>query len=99
MKIRLTQTFLVIAISLFIPLVSTYHVYFDLADADFFSGDINLGNFDQENLLADQDNESKIFLSDVSSVRSAPILSFLEKFPLLSLKICSPDQMTFVLRC
>jgi hypothetical protein len=99
MKRRLTQTFLVIAISLFIALFSAYHVYLDLVDADFFSSDINFGNSDQENPLADQHNESKIFLSGTFSIRFSPPLGLLEQLPLLPFITWSLDQKASILRC
>lgn len=99
MKRRLPQTFLVIAISLFIALFSAYHVYLDLDDADIFSSEINFGNPDQENLLPDQHNASKIFLSGTSSIRFSTPLGLLGQVPLLSFITCSLDQKTSVLRC
>lgn len=64
MKRRPIQIFLVIVISFSIPALSTYFYYYDLAQTDF-SCDLSFENPDQEDLLIDQQNQSKVFVSRV----------------------------------
>jgi len=98
-RLRLTQFFLAILISIFIPLFSAFLDYYELADADFLSRNINFENPDQENLLIDQHDEFKVFISCASPNRFLPELELLEQFPLSPSATCSLDQKTFVLRC
>jgi hypothetical protein len=98
-KRRLTQIFLVILISLSIPLFSAYLDYYDLAEGDFLFCDIGFENPDQENLLIDQQSESKVFISSAFSTMLPPAIDFLEQFTHFSFPTCSLDQKTFILRC
>jgi len=99
MRKRVTQTFLVIAISLLIPIISTYFNYYDLSEADFLSHDISYENPDQESLFINQQNESKAFITSAFPTGLTPVINLLEQSLHLSLIICFLDQNTFVLRC
>jgi hypothetical protein len=99
MRRRVTQTFLVIAISLLIPIISTYFHYYDLSEADFLSHDISYENPDQEDLFMGQQSESKVFISSAFSITFPPGVDLLEQIPNFPFIICSLDQKTSVLRC
>jgi hypothetical protein len=99
MKRRLIQIFLVIIISLFIPISLAYLNYYNLAKADFISLDLSFENPDQENLLLDQQNESKVFILSAFSILFPSGINLLKKFPPFFLTMCFSDQKTFVLRC
>jgi hypothetical protein len=99
MKRGLTQILLFILITLFIPLYSAYLDYCDLAEADLLCCDMSFENPDQENLLIDQQDESKVFLSSGFSMHFPPGIDLLEQLPYLSFTTCSLDQKTFILRC
>jgi hypothetical protein len=99
MKRGIIQTFLVIAISLFIPIFPAYLHYCNLAEADLLSLDLCIENPDQENLLIDQQNESKVFISSSFCIIFASGINFLEqlfRFPFTKYFL---DQKTSVLRC
>jgi len=59
MKRKTAQTFLIIAISLYVLVSSTYGQYYALASADFISVRLKLENFDQEYLSANNQSELK----------------------------------------
>jgi hypothetical protein len=99
MERRLNRIVLVILISFSIPLLSAYLAYYDLTEAYLLSNDICLENSDEENLLMDQHDESKLFISSPSSVRFPPGITFLEQFPRFPFITFSLDQKTFILRC
>jgi hypothetical protein len=99
MKKRITQTFLVIAISLFIAIISTYLHYYNLAEGDFPSHNISYENPDQEDLFIGQQSESKVFISSAFSITFPPGVDLLEHFPNFPFIICSLGQKTSVLRC
>ena len=100
MEKRLIQITLVFLISFFIPALSAYLGYYDLRETDFLSCDICFENSDQDNLLIDQGNESKVILSSASSImKCLPEIDFLEHFPLFSFLTYSLGQKTFILLC
>jgi hypothetical protein len=99
MKKRITQTFLVIAISLFIPIISTYLHYYDLEETDFLSNSMSYENPDQENLFIDQKSDSKLFLPSAFSIVFPSAIDLLEQPSHFPFTICSVDQIALVLRC
>jgi len=93
------QIFLVIAISFFAPVSSTYGHYYSLAAADFISHNPKLENFDQEYLSAANQSGWKVFGSGGFLKGFHPLTClFGQSFHLLS-QVSSPDQKTLVLRC
>lgn len=98
-KKRLIQIVLVFLISLALPLLSAYFDFCDLSEADFLSRDICIENPDQDNLLIDQHNESRVLISGASTMRFPPGIGFLEQFPFVSSIKYSLDPETFILRC
>jgi len=99
MKRRVIQTFLVIAISLFIPIVQTYLHYYVLSEADFLSSDLKFESPDQEILPIIKQNEYKIFLSSASSIIFLAEVILVEQFPHLSFTLCSLEEKVVILRC
>jgi hypothetical protein len=99
MKRKPIQIFLIIAISLFILVSSTYGQYYTLASADFISRDLKLENFDQEYLFATNQSEFKVYGSD-GVFKGFHLLACLygQSFHLFS-QILSLDQKNLVLRC
>jgi hypothetical protein len=98
-KKRLIQIVLVFLISFALPLLSAYFDFCDLSEADFLSRDICIENPDQDNLLIDQHNESRVLTSEASTMRFPPEIDLLEQFPLVSFIKYSLDPETFILRC
>jgi hypothetical protein len=78
---------------------SAYTIYYTVAAADFFSPDLNIEAFDQENLLA----------TDLSKMKGSQSGVFFIEFQLttyvfglpsyISFQISSLDQKTIILRC
>jgi hypothetical protein len=99
MKRRLAQIFLVILISLSIPLLSAYLDYYDLAEAGFLACDISFENSDEDNLSIDRQNEYEAFLPSAFSIRFPSGIDLLGQLPHFSFKTCFLDQKTFFLRC
>ena len=99
MKSKPVQIFLIIAISSYIIVSSTYSQYYAFASADFLSHNQKLESFDQEYLSASNESELK-------DTRSG---GFLKDFQLLTCLIGqsfdllfqgpSLDQKNLVLRC
>ena len=99
MKRNPTQIFLVMAISLFIFVSSTYGQYYALASADFISHNLKLEAFDQDYLSAVDQSELKASISDVL-FRDFQLVTYLFELSIhLTSQISSLDQKTFVLRC
>jgi len=76
-----------------------YLQYDDIVEIDFLSPHQAFENRDQEDLLADKQDKTKIFVQN-----SSPVISFLGFFPMgplpcLSFQIFSLDQKTSILRC
>lgn len=99
MQRKPTHIFLVIAISLFIFVSSTYGQYYALASADFISHNLKLEAFDHDYLSAIDQSELKASTSDVlfKDFQLATYLFGLRSH--LSSQISSLDQKTSVLRC
>lgn len=98
-RLRLIQFPLVILISIFIPLLSTYLDYSDLADVDFPSHDRSFENPDQVDLLVAQQNEPKLFTSGFFSIALHPGIDLLEQFSHIPFQTPSFNQETAILRC
>ena len=99
MKRRLTQIVLVVFITLSMSLLLAYRDYCDLAEADFLSCNMRFENPDQENLLADQQIESKVFISSGFSLVIHGIIDLSRHLPRLTFERSSFDQKTSILRC
>jgi hypothetical protein len=99
MKRRVVQTFLVIAISLFIPIFQAYFHYYDLAEADFLSFGLRFESPDQEISLTIKQSESKIFLPSASCITFGLKIILAEQFPHSPSILCSFNQKALVLRC
>ena len=99
MRSKPARTFLIIAISLYILVSSTYGQYYSLAAADFISLQPKLENFDQEYLSAANQSELKMYGSG-GFLKGFQLLTCLfgQSFHLLS-QVLSPDQKNLVLRC
>jgi len=99
MKRKPIQIFLVIAISLYILVSSTYGQYYTLAAADFISLNLKLEAFDQDYLSAANQSEFKVSRSGGFFNGSQLVTClFGQSFHLLSQKP-SLDQKNLVLRC
>jgi len=98
-RLSLIRTFLIILISIFIPLLSAYLDYSDLADFDFPSPDRSFENPDQVNLLVAQQNEPKLFTSGFFSTALRPGIDFLEQSSHFTFQTPPSDQETTILRC
>jgi hypothetical protein len=99
MKGKFVRLFLVLAVSLAIPVSSSFVGYYTVASADFLSSNLGFEAFDQEYLAAANQSELKIF---DSSNFFEPVQ--LEIFPIglvphLSPPISPLNQRTSVLRC
>ena len=99
MNRKTIQIILAIAISLAIPVSSTYVSYDTVASADFLSSNLGFEAFDQEYLSAANQSELKGSPS-VGSFNGFQPATDLFGLPLrLSSQISSLDQKTLVLRC
>jgi len=99
MERKLAPIFLVLLISLSIPLFSAYLDYHELTGVGFLACDISFESPDQDNPPNDRQNGSEVFLSIVSSIRFPPRINLSEPFTYFPSATCSLDQKTFVLRC
>jgi len=90
---------LIISISLFIPIISTYLHYYDLVETDLLSNPISYENPDQESLLIDQQSDSKVFMLSGFSFTFPSAIDLLEQSSHPPFTICSLDKKTHVLRC
>ena len=98
-RLRLIQFPLIILISVFIPLLSAYLDYSDLADVDFPSQDRSFENPDQTDPLAAQQNEPKLCTSGFFPISLRPGIDLLEPFSHFTFQTPSLDQETTILRC
>jgi len=98
-RLRLTRIFLVILISLLMPLFSAYLDYHDLVDVDFPSQERSFENPDQADLLVAQRNEPKLFTSGFFPIALRTGIDLLEQFSHLTFQTPSSDQETTILRC
>ena len=99
MRRRPARIFLIIAISLYILVSSTYGQYYSLAAADFISLHLKLENFDQEYLSAS--NQSELKVSGLGGPSNgSQLATYLIGLPShLFSQIPSFDQKTLILRC
>ena len=98
-RLSLIRASLVILISIFIPLLSAYLDYSDLADYDFPSCDRSFENPDQVDLLVAQQDEPKLFTWGFFSVAVRPGIDALEPFSHFAFQTPPSDQETTILRC
>ena len=99
MKRGVTQTFLAIAISLFIPIFQAYFHHHVLSEADFLSLDLKLETPDQEFLPIIRQDESKMVLSSNPPMILPPEIVPLEHFLGFFFTPYSLNQETVILRC
>ena len=99
MKRRDIRTFLVITVSLSIPIFQTYFHYYDLSEADFPSLDLSFESPDQEILPIIKQIELKIFLSSPSPIILSQEIIHVEQYFHSSSILCFIDQETPILRC
>jgi hypothetical protein len=99
MERRFTQIFLVIVMSLFISMSSTYFHYYSLAETDVLSLDLSIGNLGQGNLLVDQHTESKVFISRIFSIIFLMETSLFEQFSNFFSQAPCFDQKNLIFRC
>ncbi|OGQ01425.1 MAG: hypothetical protein A2Z51_12010 [Deltaproteobacteria bacterium RBG_19FT_COMBO_52_11] len=98
-KLEKIQSFLIIAISLFLVAYPIHFQYNNLSKIDFLSPDPALETFDLEDQLADDQYKTKIFWQNSSPVISLFSFFSIEQIPRLSFQIFFLDQPTSVLRC
>ena len=93
------QIFLVIAISLAIPVLSAYFRYSTLVEADFLSSSLSFENADQENLSFDYHNKSKVLGSVGFPLGFLPETNLFGQIFNFSFQKHSSDQKNLILRC
>ncbi len=98
-KLKLIEFSLVILTSIFIPLLSAYLDYSDLAEVDFPSRDRSFEKPDRVELLVAQQNEFRSFVSGDFSVAFHPEADLFEQFFHLTFQTPSSGQETTILRC
>jgi len=89
---------LLLGISLFIPLLLTYSIYFDLSGTVLLSPDMSFEDPGDEDLSTCQ-NEFKVFVPTVTSNLLLPGAHFGWESSLFSSPLTSYTQITPVLRC
>jgi hypothetical protein len=99
MKRRGIRTFLVIAISLFIPIFQTYFYYYDLSEANLPSPDLSFESPDQEILPITKHNELKMLLSSPSPIILLLEIIHVEQHFQSSSILHLIDRETPILRC
>jgi hypothetical protein len=98
-RLRLIPFSFVILISIFIPLLSAYLDYSDLADVDFPPRNRSFENPDQVDLLVAQQNEPNLFTSGFFPIALRPGIDLLGQFFHFTFQTPSSDQSTTILRC
>jgi len=99
MKPQRIQLLLAIGISFIIAAYPVYLQYNSFDEIDFLSTHPSFENLDQENLLADEQSKTKIFVLNSSSEVFLLGISFEEQFPSLFSKVSSTHQPASILRC
>ena len=89
---------LMLGISLFIPILLAYSLYFDLSGTVLLSSDMSFEDPEDEDLSTCQ-NEFKVFVPAVSSNSLLPWTHFGRGSSLFSSPLTSYTQITPVLRC
>jgi hypothetical protein len=93
------QSTLIIFTALLLAVYPAYFQYNDIIEIDFLSPHHSFENPDQENLLVDKVNKTKIFVPSFSPAISFACFFSLAHLPDLSLQIFCLDKPTSVLRC
>lgn len=93
------QAFGVIVIASFLIIYPVYFQYNDLIEIDFLSPGPNFENLDQDNLLGDEQNKTKIFVIGFSPGIYLFGFFSLWQLPRLSYQIISLDHPISILRC
>jgi hypothetical protein len=93
------QAFVVIVIASFLIIYPVYFQYNELIEIDFLSPGPNFENLDQENLVGDERNKTKIFV--IGFFPEIYLFGFfcLGQLPRLSYQIISLDHPIPILRC
>lgn len=99
MKRRGIRTFLVIVISLSIPVFQTYFHYYDLSEANLPSPDLSFESPDQEILPIIKQIELKTLLSSPSPIILLLEIIHVEQYFYSSSVLRFIDQETSILRC
>jgi len=99
MRAERIQSILAIFIAFSLAVCPAYFQYNSIVETDFLSPHHAFENRDQENLLADKQDKTKIFVQSFSPIISFSSLFSMEKLPRLSFQIFSFDQRISVLRC
>jgi hypothetical protein len=93
------QVFLIIPISLIVLALPAYLRCSNLPEIKFFSYELGFETPDQENELAGNENELKIFGPSAFFTTFLPDTHFFEQYSHLFLQVISLRQNTLVLRC
>jgi hypothetical protein len=96
---RSIQVLLVISISLFVLALPAYLHCRNLSEIKFASYELSFETPDQENELAGNENELKIFGPSAFSTTFLPDTNFFEQYSHLFPQVISLRQNTLVLRC
>jgi hypothetical protein len=97
-RFRNIHLFLMIAISLFVPLFLAYSLYVELSGSSLLSSDVSLEDPGNEDLAICK-SESKVLLPGVLSVLFLPKSTFIGEVYLFSFLKTSHSQNRPVLRC
>ncbi len=90
---------LAVGISLLLAAYPGYLQYNSLVEIDFLSTHPSFENLDQENLLTDDQSKTKIFVLNSSPEVFLLGIFFEDHLRPLSIKVFSPHQPVFILRC
>ena len=99
MRPQRIQFLLAIGISFIIAAHPIYLQYNSFNEIDFISAHPSFENLDQENLLADEQNKTRIFLLNSCPEVFLLGISFEVQLLRLSFGILSPHQTASILRC
>jgi len=97
-RIKHTHLFLMLGISLFIPLFLAYSLYVDLSGTVLLSSDVSFEDPGDEDLSTCQ-NEFRVFVPEVVSNPLLPGAHFGGESSLFLSPLTSHTQITSVLRC
>jgi hypothetical protein len=98
-KSQRIQFLLAIGISFVIAAYPVYLQYNSFIEIDFLSTHPSFENLDQENLLADEQSKSKVFVLNSSPEVFLFGIFFEEQLPRLSFRVFSLNQPASILRC
>jgi hypothetical protein len=99
MKRNPALIFLVIVISAFIGVLPAYFRCSNLRRAKLLSTDLSFEKLDEENLLIDRQNQSKVFVSSAFRIMFYLGTNVFEHISCFSCPTSSIDQASMILRC